>query len=347
MNKLNISSKFYRLITILRSIKALYQLSPQQVNSFIKSYEIYDYDWIQGQAANDKNQVEYPHVKKQIINWYEVLNHLCAIGNLEKMYIPPAMDLSKDVVENQLLFEKMFCQWLGMKSGDKVLELGCGRGRVAAHLASITGAHITGINIDQSQIDNAVKFAKKQGLSHQCQFVNKDFNDLPFPFPDNYFDCIYEVQALSLSKNLNKLFCELHRILKPGGKLSLSEWVRLPNYNPQNSHHVDLLKRIKPLVGAIGTPSIEEYESALQNSGFNILISKNPNINNLQLPLIKKTSHYFSNVNRIINILVKLKIMPKHFIPLLDRLGADTDALCEADKLGLITMTYHFIAENG
>lgn len=345
MMTLNPNSKLYRLSTILHSVKALYKLSPQDVDSFIKSYEVYDYDWVEGQATNASKKIDYSEVKKNIITWYQVLNHLCAIGSVEKMYIPPTMDLSKNVSENQMLFEKQFSEWLGMKAGDNVLELGCGRGRVAAHLASITGANITGFNIDQSQLDNATQFAERNGLSKQCNFINKDFNDLPFPFPDNHFDCAYEVQVLSISRDLEKLFRELHRIMKPGARLSLSEWIRLENYNPNNAYHADLMRRIKPLVGAIGTPSIKEYETALQRAGFQILLSKNPNINNLQLPLIDKTSNDFTKVARTIDWLVKFKLIPKHFIALFERLGRDTDALCEADRLGLITMTYHFIAE--
>lgn len=338
-------SKFYRLLTILRSFFALYRLTPKQVDSFIKSYEVYDCDWVDGKAIRGSQIVDYADVKKNIITWYEVLNHLCAIGNVEKMYIPPSMDLNKNVFENQKLYEKQFAEWLGMKKGDQVFELGCGRGRVASHLASITGAHITGINIDQTQLDSGNAYIKKNGLTNQCTFLKADFNDLPFPFPDNHFDCIYEVQVLSLSRDLDKLFRELHRILKPGGRISLCEWVRLPGYDPNNPHHAELLRLIKPLVGAIGTPSVERYEKALRNAGFKVTMSKNPSINDLQVPLINKTTGYFDKVWATIKFLTKIKILPKHFVTLFERLGRHSDALCEADRLGLICMVYHFIAE--
>ena len=108
MMTVNANSKLYRLSTIAHSFKALYQLSPQQVDDFIKSYEIYDCDWVQGQAIKDSKNIEYGHVKKSLLNWYGVLNHLCAIGEVEKMYIPPTMDLDKSVINNQILFEQSF-----------------------------------------------------------------------------------------------------------------------------------------------------------------------------------------------------------------------------------------------
>lgn len=342
---LNPNSKLYRLSTQWHAFKALYRLSPREVENFLKAYEIYDCDWIHGQAVRDSKNIEYHQVKESLLDWYGVLNHLCAIGEVEKMYIPPILDLSANVINNQMLFEKKFSKDLGIKSGDKVFEVGCGKGRVAAHIASMTGAEITAINIDQGQLDNAINFAKRNNLAQQCHFQNADLNDLPYPYADNYFDSIYEIQALSLSRDLDKLFQELGRILKPGGKLSLLEWVRLPSYDSQNPHHVELMKHIKPLIGAIGTPSPVEYEAALHKAGFDVLISEDPSINKSQELLFDKAGSYFNNLFPFINFLVKIKILPKHFIVLFDRLGKDSEALCEADRLGLVTTSYHIVAQ--
>jgi sterol 24-C-methyltransferase len=153
------------------------------------------------------------------------------------------------------------------------------------------------------------------------------------------------VQALSLSRDLKKLFQELHRVLKPGAKISLSEWVRLANFDEKNAHHVMLLRRIKPLVGAIGTPSVEEYESALREAGFEVLLSVDPSVNKSQEILVDKAGGYYDKLLPFMNFLVKIKILPKHFITLFDRLGKNTEALCEADRLGLVAMSYQFVAQ--
>ena len=232
-----------------------------------------------------------------------------------------------------------------MKPGKKILELGCGRGRVAAHLASISGADITAINIDQTQLDDAIAFSKKNNLDKQCHFLNADFNDLPFSFKENSFDGMYEIQALSLSRDLNKLFSELHRIMKPKGKISLLEWVRLPAYDPENPHHVELMKKVKPLIGAIGTPSPTEYEDALRDAGFKVLVSHDPSVNQTQEPLINQASYYFNKIFPFISFLVMIKVLPMHFVTLFNKLSQDVEALCEADRLGLVTMCYQLVAE--
>lgn len=343
--KINYNSKWYRFATIWHAFKMLYQLTPQQVNSFLKAYQLYDYEWVQGQAVSDKDKLEYEEVKQGLIDWYAVINHLCAIGEVEKMYIPPTLDPTKNVINNQGLFEERIYNLLGIKQGDNILELGCGKGRVAAHIASATNANITGINIEQSQLDSANLFAEKNQLTPQCKFVNKDFNELPFTFADNSFDHIYENQALSLCRDLDKLFQELHRMLKPGGKLSLLEWVRLPDYNPENPHHADLMRKIKPLIGAIGTPSPQEYEQALERAGFKVLVSEDPSINQSQEILINQSGSNYDRFLPFIKFLVKIKILPTHFIVLIDRLSQDVDALSEADRLGLVTMSHHLVVQ--
>lgn len=57
----------------------------------------------------------------------------------------------------------------------KVLDVGCGVGGPAREIAKFTGAHITGLNNNDYQIDRATHYAAKEGLSHQLDFVKGDF----------------------------------------------------------------------------------------------------------------------------------------------------------------------------
>src|SRR5262245_29226215 len=181
--------RWYRLSTTLQSLRHLYFLPPEKVASFLNSYEIYDHDWRDEEELIKAWGVDYyTQVKARLIDYYSVLNYLCAVGQVEKMYIPPALDLSRSIIENQVLFEQRICRDLGIGKGDRVMDLGCGRGRVAAHVASITGARVVGINIDPSQLESAKRFALGNDLESQCQFHQWDHNERPFPFADNSFD---------------------------------------------------------------------------------------------------------------------------------------------------------------
>ena len=350
MSQPSIKSKvqfwFYRLSTICRSLKTLYSLPSEKIDAFLNSYIIYDHDWKnEEQLIHAMGKDYYQEVKKKIGDYYSVLNHLCSIGQVEKMYIPPALDLSESIIANQALFEKKMVRDLGITKGNKVLDIGCGRGRVASHIASISGAEIFGMNIDSDQLECAKRFVLGSGLSKQCQFKLADMNDTPFPFADGSLDAIYQIQVFTYSKDLKRLFADLHRILKPGGKLAFLEWVQLGNYNSANPHHLSLMKRVKPLIGAIGTPSPEEYIDLLKKAGFEILISENASIDGLQAPLIENADRFFTRITRLIKVLVKWKILPAHFQALFNRLTQDGQAFVEADRLGLVTTSYYIVAQ--
>ena len=64
---------------------------------------------------------------------------------------------------------------IGIKDGDKVLDVGCGVGGPAREIAKFTGAHITGLNNNDYQIERATRYAAKEGLSDQLEFVKGDF----------------------------------------------------------------------------------------------------------------------------------------------------------------------------
>jgi sterol 24-C-methyltransferase len=336
----------YRLSTILKSFKSLYTLPREKIDAFLNSYNIYDHDWVnEEELIRDMGPDYYNQVKKKLVDYYSVLNHLCAIGQVEKMYIPPIMDLSKGIIANQSLFEEKMAKDLNLKMGNRVLDIGCGRGRVASHIATLTGAYVTGMNIDQDQLESARRFAEGKGLTSQCQFKMADLNEIPLPFADASMDAVYQIQVFSLSKNLEKLFADIYRILKPGGRLACLDWFRLDKYNPKNPEHADLMRRIKPLIGAIGTPSIEEYTRAIEKAGFKIKINKNASVNDLQAPLIENADRLYTRLNALINFLVGCKVLPRHFQELFDRLTKDGEAFVEADRKGLVTTSHYILAQ--
>lgn len=336
----------YRLSTIARSFKELYKLPQEKLDAFLNSYVIYDHDWDDEPKMVAQFGPDYVKaIKQKVIDYYTVLNHLCAIGQVEKMYIPPAIDLSKSIISNQTLFERRMAKDLGMKKGDKVLDIGCGRGRIASHMASHTGAHVTGVNIDHTQLASAKRFAAGKGLTKQTHFQEWDLNEFPFPFADNHFDAIYEVQVFSLSKNRERLFREIHRMLKPGAKFGCLEWMLLDSYNRKDPHHGHLMRQIKPLIGAIGDPTVERYEKELKAAGFSVKISGNASLDGLQAPLIENADKFYTRLAKVLDKLVRWRVLPPHFNTLFERLSRGGQAFIEADRMKLVTTSYYIVAQ--
>lgn len=335
-----------RIKTFTKSFNYLRTLSPKQVDDFMASYVIYNLDWADEAKMIGTLGPDYQQkVGDCLTSYYGVLNHLCALGDVEKMYIPPAMNLKVSVRDNQLLYEQSIAGHLGLKPGDRVLDLGCGRGRVAAHMAKYSGARVTGLNIEPDSVAQARAFNTELGLEND--FIVKDFNDLPLPFENETFDGFYNIQAFSLAKDHKALFREVFRVLKPGARFSSLDWVKYPAYDETNPEHVELMRRTKPLIGAVGTPTPASFEAALREAGFRITRSDNASTatDGLQAPLIDKVDIYFRSMRHIIVGLVKIKVLPPHFKTLINRLCLDGKAFVKMDEMRLITTSYRIIAE--
>lgn len=327
------------------AFRYLVNLNQKEVDDFMASYVIYNLDWDNEQQMVEVLGSNYQEkVGDCLKSYYGVLNHLCALGDVEKMYIPPYMSRKATVLENQLLYERSIADELQLKPGQRVLDLGCGRGRVAAHMARITGAKVTGLNIDPNQIAQAREFNERRGFADNV-FVEQDFNQLPLPFDDQSFDGFYQIQAFSLCKDLRAMTREVFRVLKPGARFSMLDWVSFPAYDANNPEHCELMRRVKPLIGAVGTPTPALLEDALREAGFTVVRSDNASLDGLQAPLIETVDTYFRTMRQVILALVKVRVLPPHFKTLINRLCQDGEAFVEMDYKRLITTSYRIIAQ--
>lgn len=317
----------------LRAFVALYALEPAEVDRFFASYALFEGDW---SNQNGKSEA-------QIVDYYHVLNHLCALGNVEKMYIPPYIDASQGVLGNQLLFERTMMDQIGATRDMRVLDVGCGRGRIAAHVASHSGAHVTGINIDATQVESGTRNAADRGLTDRLRFVRGSLND-PLPFDDAAFDAVYQVQAFTYAKHKPTVFGEVFRVMRPGARFSFLDWVRLPAFQVNDSEHRQLLARTQGLIGAVDTPSPEDLCAAMEQSGFDVLLSKDASVDGHQSQLIAAEDRYFKAAKKLIGGLVRTRVLPRHMGLLFDRFVKDGDAFIEMDQRGLATSSWQIVA---
>jgi len=326
---------WYRFTTSLAAVKAIASMPESKLGRFLLSYRMFEKD----QFVGDPDEVGL------LTDYYSVLNHLCAIGNFEKMYLPPFYDASRDVYENQKIYEKKMADWLGIGPGDKALDIGCGRGRVAHHVASYTGAHVTGINVDEEQIKLAKAYAQGTGLlGKRVDFREANYND-PLPFPDNHFDAVYYVQVLSYSTNLTAFFGEVMRVVKPGGKVAFEDYVLGTEYNGSIPRHVELKKLYEPVLGGVETSHPAVFKAAVEAVGFNVSHHADDSINARQYPLLEQEKDFWLPLTSVVGFLHRIGLVPKIYFDVMERMTAGTDALIEADRDGLVSCGYVTLAQ--
>ena len=126
-----------------------------------------------------------------------------------------ADDSSRLLLKLSTLFEKAKLQ-----ANHRVLDFGCGSGFLSISLSKMNiEAH--GIDIAEDAISLAKFCATKERGSGACHF--KSFDGYNIPFEDNYFDRILTFDAFHHVSQPEKILKEFKRILRPGGRVVMSE----------------------------------------------------------------------------------------------------------------------------
>jgi ubiquinone/menaquinone biosynthesis C-methylase UbiE len=113
-------------------------------------------------------------------------------------------------------------QWmldtLNLTKGIKILDVACGAGKQCfSYYNHLNGeVDITGGDVSKDLLSQARSENSKKGTT--IKFVDLDFNQ-PFSFKDNQFDLLSCCFAVYYVENVGFSFREMHRVLKPGGRL--------------------------------------------------------------------------------------------------------------------------------
>jgi arsenite methyltransferase len=163
-----------------------------------------------------------------------------------------------------------------LKSGETVVDLGSGGGFdcfLAARQVGETG-QVIGIDMTPEMITKARMNSEKMGTKN----VEFRLGEIEFlPVADNSADLIMSNCVINLSPDKLSVYREAYRILKPGGRLSISDVLataKLPDEVQKN------LALVAACVG--GAATFEDTEKILKKAGFqNIKIKANDNSRNL------------------------------------------------------------------
>ena len=156
---------------------------------------------------------------------------------------------------------------------NKVLLLGCGTGDESLLVKEFNASKIIGIDISKESIDIA------KNTYPNCEFYVGDMHNIPFD--DNSFDFVYSSLAIHYSKNPEKIFKEVYRVLKKDGYFlfSVGHPLRWTSEKVNiNDREFKLLgyqnsKEVNKIYGNYNTfTKIEEY-LACEDITFNLFIA--------------------------------------------------------------------------
>jgi SAM-dependent methyltransferase len=107
---------------------------------------------------------------------------------------------------------------LGHPEGRRVLELGCGAGHNAVALAK-QGAHVIAVDPSHHRLDRVRALADAEEV--RVELHQSDLAELPFVRADTV-DAVLSVYALAAVADLDRVFRQVHRVLRPDGPIVLA-----------------------------------------------------------------------------------------------------------------------------
>jgi SAM-dependent methyltransferase len=149
-----------------------------------------------------------------------------------------------------------------LKEGESLLDLGSGGGIdvfIAAQKVGPTGRAV-GVDMTDEMIDLARKGADEMGLEN-VEFRKGDIEDLPFEEAE--FDVIISNCVINLAPDKDKVFKEAHRVLKPGGRIAVSDIVTVGEMPEELRNNMDSWASC--VSGAI---EADLYLDKIRNAGF-------------------------------------------------------------------------------
>lgn len=168
---------------------------------------------------------------KEVANYYNsTQNHYINWWNLKKslsLHYGIWDDSTKSFAQSLANTNSVLLDLTDITSTDQVLDAGCGVGGAAFHINKQTGASVTGISLSYKQVNFAQQQAKELGVENLVLFEIMDYTKTRFK--DSSFDVIWACESISSAPDKSAFITEAHRLLKPGGRIIMSDFFATKN----------------------------------------------------------------------------------------------------------------------
>ncbi|MCC5969857.1 MAG: methyltransferase domain-containing protein [Pararhodobacter sp.] len=202
-------------------------------------------------------------------------------------YHPTGRKVSEREAQN--LLHDLVIERLGLSAGDRVLDAGCGQGVVASDLARKTGCQIDGITVLDFEVPKAQARAKAAGVSARTRFQLMDYSATSFD--DATFDAAYTTETLSHSPDIRQTLREIHRVLKPGGRVAFFEY-SIADTKAFTAREWTLFERVARGSAMVGLHEFrnDRFHEVMEAAGFHDVQTENITAN--MLPSLQRLQRF-------------------------------------------------------
>ncbi|ONI20496.1 hypothetical protein PRUPE_2G019200 [Prunus persica] len=322
------------------------KIDKTEVLSAVEKYEKYHVCYGGEEEARKSNYTD------MVNKYYDLVTSFYEYGWGESFHFAPRWK-GESLRESIKRHEHFLALQLGLKPGQKVLDVGCGIGGPLREIARFSLASITGLNNNEYQITRGKELNRIVGVDKTCNFVKADFMKLPFP--ENSFDAVYAIEATCHAPDYG-CYKEIYRVLKPGQCFAAYEWCMTDAFDTNNQEHQKIKAEIE--IGD-GLPDIRltgKCLEALKQAGFEVIWENDLAVDSPQswyLPLDKSRISFSSfRLTAVGRFITKNMVKALEFVGLAppgsqrvqDFLEKAAEGLVEGGKREIFTPMYFFLA---
>jgi cyclopropane fatty-acyl-phospholipid synthase-like methyltransferase len=119
---------------------------------------------------------------------------------------------------------RVLAERAGIRASDQVVDAGCGIGGSAIWLAETYGCSVVGMTLSRQQAQHARTHALRRGVAQLARFTTQDYTWMALP--DASIDVVWAIESVYHAQHKNDFFTEAARVLRPGGRLIIADWLR-------------------------------------------------------------------------------------------------------------------------
>ncbi|MFC4112863.1 methyltransferase domain-containing protein [Nonomuraea zeae] len=157
---------------------------------------------------------------------------------------------------------RMALAWLSPAAEHWVLDVGCGTGGPGRLAVRETGCSVAGVTVSRSQVEQAHRTAVREGVAGRLRVQRADAMALPFPAES--FDAVLALESIFHMADRRRAFAEISRVLRPGGRVAITDIVRVGPMTGALGAHIQRTLGCAPLAG------VEDYPPALAAAGLRV-----------------------------------------------------------------------------